>query len=527
MSQSELRAAYLQASGNFSRGELKEAWQASRSLNERAPGFSLGWELTSRVAQALGDHSVAIQFIDRALALEPEKFTHRVQKTYCLLAQHEHTEAGPMISGLIASKPDTAAECDALGNLCSANRDISEALVWFEQAVILAPKEGHHWVNLALTRQANGDLNGAEEAFDIALRYNSDDHEAWLHRSRLRKQIPEHNHVSELQEKLASLSDSWRPKMTLHYALAKELEDLAEYPLSFEHLKKGAELRRSHMRHDAASDLQAMSTIASTFSRDYLNEAVPSSASSEPIFIVGLPRTGTTLVERILGTHSDVYAAGELNSFAESLTKQVRLNSADRPTSREAFIAAASQVDFKALGSMYIQSTRPYTGHCEKFVDKLPLNFLYCGLIARALPNAKIIHLTRHPMDTCFAIYKTIFKQAYPFSYDLDELVDYYLGYRQLMAHWQKSIPGRILDVSYDTLVKNFEPQCRRIIAHCDLQWQQSCLMFHENEAPSTTASLAQVRQPIYSSSIGRWRNYSRQLQPLYDRLESAGIALD
>ena len=130
-------------------------------------------------------------------------------------------------------------------------------------------------------------------------------------------------------------------------------------------------------------------------------------------------------------------------------------------------------------------------------------------------------------MDTCFAIYKTIFKQAYPFSYDLDELVDYYLGYRQLMAHWQKSIPGRILDVSYDTLVKNFEPQCRRIIAHCDLQWQQSCLMFHENEAPSTTASLAQVRQPIYSSSIGRWRNYSRQLQPLYDRLESAGIALD
>ena len=129
-------------------------------------------------------------------------------------------------------------------------------------------------------------------------------------------------------------------------------------------------------------------------------------------------------------------------------------------------------------------------------------------------------------MDTCFAIYKTLFKQAYPFSYDLDELAEYYLGYRQLMTHWHQCMPGKILDVSYEGLVADFEPQCRRLISYCGLEWQQSCLMFHENKAPSMTASLAQVRSPVYSSSIGRWRNYPEQLKPLYERLERAGVAM-
>ena len=527
MSDTEEKTAYQQALRSFSRGDLKVAWSASRALNKGAPRFSLGWELASRVALAMGDKSVAMKLNERALSLAPDQFSHRVQQAYCLLAQSLLSQAGELIAELAESKPGTAAECDAIGNLFSMNRDQVNAQSWFEQAVLLAPRDAHYWVNLALARQANGDLDGAEKAFDLALERNPDDHEAWLHRSRLRKQLTENNHVLELQNKLAKHTGPWRGEMTLHYALAKEYEDLGDHPSSFHHLREGSGLRRFHMRHDPEGDLRAMDKIMAVFDREYLAATVPACDSAEPIFIVGLPRTGTTLVERIIGSHSAVYAAGELNNFADNLTQQITQANAERPGSRDEFIAAAAQVNFEALGAGYIQSTRPYTGTTPYFIDKLPLNFLYCGLIARALPNAKIIHLTRNPMDTCYAIYKTLFKQAYPFSYDLDELAGYYLKYRQLMQHWHDSMPGKILDVSYEELTVDFEPQCRRLIEYCGLEWEQACLMFHESTAPSMTASLAQVRQPVYTSSIGRWRNYADELKPLSERFTQAGLILE
>lgn len=527
MSDPELKIAYQRALRSFGAGDLKSAWQACTALHQRAPQFSLGWELSSRVALAMGDKTAATKGIERALALAPAQFSHRVQLAYCLLARGELSGATELIAELARIKPNTAGDCDALGNLYSMNKDQIKAQAWFEQAVLMAPRESHYWVNLALARQANGDLEGAEQAFDLALEHNPDEHEAALHRSRLRKQLPENNHLSQLQNALSRHSGSWRGEMTLHYALAKEYEDLGDHESSFHHLQSGSGLRRSHMRHDARGDLQAMDKIMRVFNSEFLANPALACDNAEPIFIVGLPRTGTTLVERILGSHSEVLAAGELNNFAENLTAQVVKPSVERPANRDEFIAASACIDYQTLGADYVQSTRPHTGSTAHFIDKLPLNFLYCGLIARALPQAKIIHLCRHPMDTCYAIYKTLFKQAYPFSYDLEELADYYLAYHQLMQHWHQVMPGKILDVSYEGLTADFEPQCRRLLAHCELPWEQQCLDFHQSSAPSMTASLAQVRQPVYTSSIGRWRNYSEQLKPLRSRLEQAGLALD
>jgi hypothetical protein len=366
-------------------------------------------------------------------------------------------------------------------------------------------------------------MNAAEEAFDRCIAQNPSNGEAWLHRSRLRSQSPENNHVPALQAALEDVGDAWRTGMTLHYALAKELEDLGDYDASFRHLKLGCDTRRKHMNHDPAADLKAMQLVREHFGRDYMSGHVVGYDSDEPIFIVGLPRTGTTLVERILSSHDDVYAAGELNNFAEVLTALV---APSKPRDRFEFIQKAGEVDSADLGAGYVTSTRPATEKCPRFIDKLPLNFLYCGLIKRALPNARIIHLTRHPMDTCYAIYKTLFKQAYPFSYDLAELGDYYLAYRELMHHWHTLMPGAILDLSYEQLVEDPEAQSRRLLSFCALEWQDQCLNFHRNRAPSMTASLAQVRKPIYSSSVGMWENYREQLAPLAARLEAAGIKL-
>jgi hypothetical protein len=237
-----------------------------------------------------------------------------------------------------------------------------------------------------------------------------------------------------------------------------------------------------------------------------------------------MPRTGTTLVERILGSHSQVFSAGELNNFSLELIPLVRKATRGRRLSRVEFVAASATVDFRALGAAYIAATRPLRDTRPRFIDKLPFNYLYAGLIHLALPNAKIVNLQRHPMDTCYSVYKQLFRDAYPFSYDLDELGQYYIAYHQLMQHWNEVMPGVIHTIRYETLVNDIEGEARRLLAYCALPWEDQCLRFHENRQVSTTASALQVRQPVYTSSIDKWRHYARQLESLRQRLEDAGI---
>jgi tetratricopeptide (TPR) repeat protein len=509
---------------SFKEEDFKGAWRQAKVLFERSPGFAPVWDIASRVAQAVGNGQMALDLIDRALTIEADNFAFLTQKAYCLLTLQRGREAQQILDGLSDSALRLAAEYDTLGNLYSMCKDQRQALLYFDKAIELEPGKAHFYLNVALVKQSLGDVEGAESAFDKVIELNPRDHEAWLHRSRLRKQTTADNHTENMEALIAGGKETWRREMTIRYALAKEYEDLGEYQSSFHNLKIGSSLRRDHMQHDAHTDLNTIDTIINHFTKDYLDQPHRGFESEEPMFIVGLPRTGTTLVERIIGSHSEVYAAGELNNFAQNLTRKITASGLKKPVNREQFVEAATRVNYERLGQAYVESTRPHTGKTARFIDKLPLNFLYCGLILKALPNAKIIHLTRHPMDTCFAIYKTLFKQAYPFSYDLQELGQYYLAYQKLMQHWQSSLPGRILDVSYEKLVTNQEEESRRIISFCGMEWQDACLNFHKNRAPSMTASLSQVRQPVYTTSIGRWQNYREDLRPLEVMFEREGL---
>jgi hypothetical protein len=194
---------------------------------------------------------------------------------------------------------------------------------------------------------------------------------------------------------------------------------------------------------------------------------------------------------------------------------------------RRQLVQQTAELDFTRLGEAYLDSSRPLTGHTPHFIDKMPLNFLYAGLIHLALPHARIIHLVREPMDSCYAIYKRLFQDAYPWSYDLDEIADYYLAYRRLMTHWNKAMPGVIHELHYEELVTSAETCSRELLCHCDLIWEEQCLHFDQSTAPSTTASASQVRQPLYTSSIQRWRDYEQQLAPLAEKLREAGIQID
>ena len=446
------------------------------------------------------------------------------QKSYCLLALNRKEEALTLTKHIAEVSKNNPLLLDTVGNLFSLNKNQKAALAAFEQASALDPNNAHYAVNLALIQQSLGDFQGAETAFDRAIALKSVDYEIYLHRAKLRKQTRDKNHIRELENLLTTGVKSWRGKVILHYALAKEYEDINAHERSFEHLRLGADLRRSHMQYNIQKDLNIIDKIIECFSFDFFRQKWEGYDSHEPIFIIGLPRTGTTLVERIINTNSSVYAAGELNNFASQLVDQINEHSEEKSLSSEALVEASMRVDFARLGDAYIESTRPHTGHTAYFIDKLPLNYLYCGLINLALPNAKIIHLNRHPMDTCYAIYKTYFIQTYPFSYDLQELGQYYIAYHKLMDHWHKVIPNKIFDVQYEDMVNDQEGVSRRLFDYCGLEWDESCLDFHKNEAPSMTASLAQIRQPVYTSSIGNWCAYEQQLDPLKRLLKQANI---
>jgi hypothetical protein len=229
-------------------------------------------------------------------------------------------------------------------------------------------------------------------------------------------------------------------------------------------------------------------------------------------------------VERILAGHPDVTPAGELPCFAEALVLSLRRARESAPPTRREIVTLAAQLDFPSLGRTYLERVHAALEASPRFTDKMPLNYLYCGLIARALPGARIVHVSRSPMASCFAMYKTLFEDGYPFSYDLNELGRYFAGYQRLMRHWRAALPGRIHELRYEALIEQPKAETRRLLEFCDLDWFDGCLEFQHVSAPSTTASAAQVRRPLYDSSVAQWREYRAELEPLRESLMRAGV---
>ena len=217
-------------------------------------------------------------------------------------------------------------------------------------------------------------------------------------------------------------------------------------------------------------------------------------------------------------------SAGELDCFALSLTDAARRRSGRAVIPRRELVELSATLDFAALGRDYLARARAAQPAPGRLVDKMPLNYLYCGLIRRALPNARIVHVMRDPMAVCHAMYKTLFKSGYPFSYDLREIARYYAAYRRLMSHWHAAMPGAIHDLRYESLIADQTGETRKLLEYCGLEWEDACLAFHRNPAPTTTASASQVRRPLYDSSVSQWRRYEDRLGELKDALAAEGI---
>lgn len=343
-------------------------------------------------------------------------------------------------------------------------------------------------------------------------------------RSQLKTWTREDNHVAELRAALAQPRLRDLDAIQTSFALAKELEDLGDPVPSFEALLQANRLKRRTLNYDVRNDVQAMQGVMSHYSRQAMDAIAGGDATPGSIFIVGMPRTGTTLVERILGSHSRVTSLGESVDFPQVMAAAARKAHARSGSTDPDLVRASLSMDFAELGRNYRAAVGQLSESREFAIDKLPSNFRYCGIIHKALPQATIVHLTRDPMDTCYAVFKTLFVDAYHFAYQLDELAEFYVAYRRMMDHWHTVMPGVIVDVNYEELVSDPEAQCRRLLERCGLEWQDEVLDFHRSDRASTTASAAQVRQPIYRSSVQKWRNVAGQLQPVLQRLAKAGL---
>ena len=421
-------------------------------------------------------------------------------------------------------QPNDPMVIELTGTVLNSLGEYEAAELFFERAHEMSPQNPSALMNLGNVRVFLGKIDDAVALFKraIDLEPNSAQCHWGLANSAKAK---DDTHIKTMQGLIHSGQQSKRSQGFLHYAIGKENEDLGNWPEAFSAFTQGARARRETVEFNEADETAMFEAIKETYTAQWLANCPAGAEDPAPIFVLGQPRTGTTLIERVITSHSQVYSAGELQQFGLAVRRASR-HADPKRFSKELFIAAAT-VNPAEIGSMYLRSTAKLRDKSPFFVDKLPVNYLNIPLILAALPKAKIVHLVRGPMDACFASFKQLFADAYLHSYDQSEMARHHARYRDLMAHFRQEFPGRIVDISYEDTARDLEPNARKLINALKLDWEDACLNFHESSSGVATASSVQVREPAHTRSIGRWRRYETELLPMMGELTRLGVPLD
>lgn len=515
-------ALLAEAETLLTRRAFKEAHALCLQALHDDPNAAQAFYLLALIGAEHGNCVRAAQLLDKAIAIDPNQARFHAQRARCLAQLRRGADAQAAAETAGKLDPQDALTLDTIGVVLSQAGLHARAVGFFERASARDSGNANILHNLGVSRQFSGDLDGAEAAFRAELALQPQVRRPYAALVNLRKQTRDENFIPELEQQFAEATAA-NARLQVGHALAKTYEDLGDYPAAMMWLDKAKAAKRAEVG-DVMPGFQATFAAAAQSARRPAGET--GYDSTEPIFIVGMPRTGTTLVDRILSSHADVRSAGELGNF--SALAHLLAGASENDNAR--VYARAHDLDMAKLGDAYIQSTRTLTAGAKRFIDKMPINFLNAGLIHRALPNARIICLRRDPMDVCLSNYRQLFgADAAPYFYtlSLEHIARYYRLFDTLAAHWRTALPqDRYTEVSYEGLVADLETQTRRLLAFCDLDWDPRCLSFHENEAPVATASSVQVRSPIYSSSVGRWRRYGQATAPLEAALRAAGVAV-
>jgi tetratricopeptide (TPR) repeat protein len=475
---------------------------------------ALGAEL-----QRHGQHAAAVASYERAVAIDQDNADLHDRLGLALQGARRHDRAIAHHQRAIGLRPDLAGPRNNLALALQALNRHEEAIAAYRTAIAIGPPHALRHANLGMALREIGRLDEAASAFDAAIVLAPRNGRFWRALADCRRFFagdPAFAAMEALATGGSALPEDERRQLL--FALAKAYGDAGEPAKAFRHMLEGNEMQRRRIGYDETAELDRFARIEAAFSRDLFRlRAGQGDPSALPVFIVGMPRSGTTLIEQILASHPDVFGAGELTDIDDAFAQL--MGGGVLPES----VAALPAEAFRQLGTAYAESARARAPSTRRVTDKMPLNFRYVGLIHLALPNARIIHAVRDPVDTCLSCFATMFPGEHRMAYGLRELGHYYRAYERLMAHWRQVLPdGVMLEVRYEEVVDDLAGQARRIVAHCGLGWDDACLAFHQAAAPVRTASAAQVRRPIYRSSVGRSRDHGELLLPLLEALGAA-----
>lgn len=460
----------------------------------------------------------ALRWLDAVLHFAPGHPGALAAKAKVLSQAHRPDAALEVARRAVAAAPNNAEAHNALGRALADAGLVEDALSTLEKAAALPGLTESAVLDRATLLLEAGRGSEAKAIFDRVLEINPACAPAWGNRSDLKTYVPGDPDFDRMEALLAApQTQKLQDRLALHFALGKAYLDIGDGANAFRHLDAGNRLKRSTIAFDGAATSIWMSEIAAVFGPALLDKfAGAGNASTLPIFVLGMPRSGTSLVEQVLASHPQAHGAGEL-AVVQGLVGTI----ADYPRA----LAQATPDTFARIGEAYLAQVAPLARGRSHVVDKMPANFLHAGLIHLALPGARIIHCRRDPVDTCLSCYSKLFNHEQSFAFDLAELGRFHRDYQALTDHWRRVLPAnRFLDVDYEAVVDDLEGQTRRMLAFLGLPWDEACLTFHETKRVVRTASTTQVRQPVYKTSSGRWKPYAAHLAPLLDALGS-GVA--
>ncbi|WP_353230053.1 sulfotransferase [Novosphingobium sp.] len=534
MSQGPNAPALVAARLALGTGDFARAAQIAEGLARADPAlaearFVLGVALaeTGHMVHALGQ-------VQRAADLAPDNAEYAAQLAR-LLIQLQRDQAARDAAVLAMALPtDDPLVLDTLGCVLARLGDHGDALPLFARAVGAEPDVLSFRFNYASSLGFFGETEAAAVQYEAMIARDPANGAAHYGLAGLARQTAQHNHIARIEAVLPAARDHGE-RVRLHYAAAKEHEDLGASDAAFAHLDAANRAHKAHIGYRADADAAVFAALQASFADlSYFSGSAGASAGSAPIFIVGLPRTGTTLVDRILGAQPLVHSLGELQAMPLAIKRLTQTPS--RLVLDDQTIVAAGTVEPAAVAAAYMAQVATQAGaqaaidRGAHLVDKFPLNFLYVGYIARAFPDARIVCLRRDPMDSVWSNFKHLFALASPYygySYDVADTARYYAGFARLMAFWRTQFPASVMELRYEDLLADPEAQTRALLAHCGLPWDAACLDFHKSGGAVATPSAQQVRRPINSDSLGRWKRYAAHMAPVRDVFRKCGIAVD
>lgn len=474
--------------------------------------------LLANIALEHGNTSKAEELFERAATLGKENSLY-VSSFAKVLSLRGNIDQARIENEKAAALPVTNAHvADSIGVVFSRTGFHDKAISFYEKAISLDPRPDNFHYNKAASLMFMGNFPAAKEAYEAAITRNPENVKAYSSIVMLEKQSGEENKLKDLYALFERQKDCPDSLLQIGHAIAKTLEDLGKYEESLDWLHKAKHRKHQELNYNLNKYFDIFEAARKSFEKTV---PLDNTSKESPIFIVGLPRTGTTLVDRIISSHPEVTSCGELNFIARLIKDATGTQS--RLVMDDKTLQAAAEVKLEKLGRIYWDNAKPLRRNKSRMTDKMPLNFFYLGLIHRIFPKAKIVCLRRNAMDSCLSNYRQLFSTSYSYynyTLSLDDTAQYYRRFDSLMNYWADNIPEEnFMQIEYENIVFDQENQTRALLEFCDLSWNEACMRFHENEAPVSTASSVQVRQPLYSGSIGRWKRYGDKLDVLRSAL--------